>query len=298
VYPGTSGAAFLDFVAVDAVVAPAEHAYGYSEAMLVLPPTYQISFFDRHVAGPVGDADTDRLALRRRYGLPTDPGHVVFCNFNKVREFTHMGAPVAPCFAPFAATALIAFPPVVALAVQVDKLDRPTFALWMAVMRRVPHSTLWLLRPSKSRGVHDTFAWAEHNALVERNLRRAAAVEGVHPSRLVFTGRENKTEHILRHAAADLFLDSLVYGAHSTATDALRGGLPVLTILGDSFPSRVAASLYASFPASPLDKGQGGADGEENLAARLLVRQSQQDFEDAAVALVARGSPALRRIRA
>jgi hypothetical protein len=192
----------------------------------------------------------------------------------------------------------IAFPPVVSLAVQVDKLDRPTFALWMAVMRRVPHSTLWLLRPSKSRGVHDTFAWAEHNALVERNLRRAAAAEGVHPSRLVFTGRENKTEHILRHAAADLFLDSLVYGAHSTATDALRGGLPVLTILGDSFPSRVAASLYASFPASPFDGGQGGADGEENPAARLLVRQSQRDFEDAAVALVARGSPALRRIRA
>ena len=117
-------------------------------------------------------------------------------------------------------------------------------------------------------------------------LRGAAAAMGVHPSRLLFAERANKTVHILRHAAADLFLDSLVYGAHSTATDALRGGLPVLTIVGDSFPNRVAASLYASFPTPDSNKNDNNdVGGVENMAMQMLVRASLKDFEDTAVLL-------------
>jgi hypothetical protein len=70
---------------------------------------------------------------------------------------------------------------------------------------------------------------------------------GINPRRIIFAERENKTMHIIRHFAADLFLDSLVYGAHSTATDALRGGLPVLTIKGDSFPNRVVNKYMYEF---------------------------------------------------
>ena len=154
---------------------------------------------------------------------------------------------------------------------------------------------------------------------------------GVPPSRLLFADRANKTTHISRHAAADLFLDSLVYGAHSTATDALRGGLPVLTIAGDSFPNRVAASLYASFPAiedTPVDTRVSYAvrnasnvsanandnhhhhsnshnsdphphadtSSVDNVATRTLVRASLRDFEDAAVRLTTtqRGYPSIQ----
>jgi predicted O-linked N-acetylglucosamine transferase (SPINDLY family) len=75
------------------------------------------------------------------------------------------------------------------------------------------------------------------------NLRRAAAAHGVDPQRLVFALRLPEAEHLARQRLADLFLDTLPYNAHTTASDALWAGLPVLTCLGASFPGRVGASL-------------------------------------------------------
>ena len=70
-------------------------------------------------------------------------------------------------------------------------------------------------------------------------LQNAAAAEGITSSRIIFAPRVSKEAHMKRTVAADLFLDTFTYGAHSTATDALMAGLPVLTLLGDYFPSKV-----------------------------------------------------------
>ena len=83
----------------------------------------------------------------------------------------------------------------------------------------------------------------EDNAIAAANLRKQAAVRGVDASRLVFAQRMPLEEHLARHRAADLFLDTLPYNAHTTASDALWAGLPVLTCMGEAFAARVAASL-------------------------------------------------------
>jgi protein O-GlcNAc transferase len=83
----------------------------------------------------------------------------------------------------------------------------------------------------------------EDNATASRNLRSEAEARGVPGDRLVFAGRMPLSDHLARHRLADLFLDTLPYNAHTTTSDALWAGLPVLTCRGYAFPGRVAASL-------------------------------------------------------
>jgi protein O-GlcNAc transferase len=108
------------------------------------------------------------------------------------------------------------------------KITAPVFERWMRLLQAVEGSVLWLLRDNDS---------------AERNLRREAAARGIDPARLVFAPRVAPAEHLARHRLADLFLDTLPFNAHVTATDALWAGLPVLTCRGDAFASRVAASV-------------------------------------------------------
>jgi predicted O-linked N-acetylglucosamine transferase (SPINDLY family) len=83
----------------------------------------------------------------------------------------------------------------------------------------------------------------EGNAAAVRNLRREADQRGIAPERLVFAARLKPEDHLARHRLANLFLDTLPYNAHTTASDALWAGLPVITCLGSTFAGRVAASL-------------------------------------------------------
>ena len=108
------------------------------------------------------------------------------------------------------------------------KITPEVFSVWMRLLHAVEGSVLWLLGD---------------NASAERNLRREAQVRGIDPARLVFASRLPLANHLARHRLADLFLDTLPYGAHTTASDALWVGLPVVTRLGGSFAGRVAASL-------------------------------------------------------
>jgi predicted O-linked N-acetylglucosamine transferase (SPINDLY family) len=109
------------------------------------------------------------------------------------------------------------------------KLNPALFDVWMGLLRETPDSVLWL------RG-------GEPELLV--NLEREAQSRGIDPARLVFAPRVASMEdHLARYCAADLFLDTLPYGAHATARDALWAGLPVLTCAGDACATRVAASL-------------------------------------------------------
>ena len=107
------------------------------------------------------------------------------------------------------------------------KITLEIFAVWMRMLRNTPGSVLWLL--------HD-------NDAAVRNLRARAAEHGVEAGRLVFAPRVSASEHLARHRLADLFLDTTPVNAHTTASDALWMGLPVLTCAGAGFASRVAAS--------------------------------------------------------
>jgi protein O-GlcNAc transferase len=107
------------------------------------------------------------------------------------------------------------------------KILPDVFATWMRLLAAVPESVLWLL---------------ETHAVARQNLRREADAAGVDPDRIVFAPHVDVAEHVARTAAADLFLDTYPYGAHTTANDALLAGVPVLTYAGDTMVSRVAGS--------------------------------------------------------
>lgn len=108
------------------------------------------------------------------------------------------------------------------------KILPEVFGSWMRMLQAVPSSVLWLL---------------EFNRWMAPNLRREAAARGVDPARLVFAPMWPLERHLSRLAAADLFLDTFPYTAHTTGSDALWTGLPLLTRAGETFASRVAGSL-------------------------------------------------------
>lgn len=102
------------------------------------------------------------------------------------------------------------------------------FDIWMQILLETKDSVLWLL---------------EDNKTASDNLKKEAEIRGVNPNRLIFAERAPLDEHLSRHDLADLFIDTSPYNAHTTASDALWSGLPVLTCPGISFASRVSASL-------------------------------------------------------
>jgi predicted O-linked N-acetylglucosamine transferase (SPINDLY family) len=106
------------------------------------------------------------------------------------------------------------------------------FDVWMRILDQIEGSVLWL---------------SEFAEPARANLRRAAQARGIEAARLIFAPRcEHLADHLSRHRLADVFLDTLPYNAHTTASDALWAGLPVVTCLGATFAGRVAASLLGA----------------------------------------------------
>ena len=118
------------------------------------------------------------------------------------------------------------------------KITPTVFNVWMKILAKVPNSILWLL---------------ECNQWAKANLLQAAANAGIEGSRLIFAPRTPITEHIARHAHADLFLDTQPYNAHTSASDALWMGVPILTCKGNTFAARVATSLLKNSGLSNAD---------------------------------------------
>lgn len=108
------------------------------------------------------------------------------------------------------------------------KITRAEFDIWMQLLRQVDGSVLWLL---------------QSNTDAAANLKREASARGVEPARLVFAPPAPHGEHLARCRAADLFLDTFACNAHTTASDALWAGLPIVTLPGDGLIARVAASV-------------------------------------------------------
>lgn len=109
-----------------------------------------------------------------------------------------------------------------------QKITGVVFECWMTILSRVPDSVVWLLAASDE---------------TQQRLRQRAEQRGIAPERLVFAGRKANHEHLARFALADVLLDTWPYGAHTTASDALWMGVPVLTVSGRGFASRVCGSL-------------------------------------------------------
>ncbi len=185
-FPGTIGAAYMDYIIADRIVIPDASRIHYSEKVVHLPFSYQAN--DRH------KKISETPISRHEFGLPENS--FIYCCFNNNYKITP-----------------------------------PSFRLWMEILSQVQDSCLWLL---------------EDNPVAKENLRRQAQQFGVDPGRLIFAQRVPIPEHIHRHQLADLFLDTLPYNAHTTASDALWAGLPLLTLKGRTFPGRVAASLLSA----------------------------------------------------
>lgn len=210
-YPGTMGAAFVEYIIADPTLIPPELERHYREAVVRMPDCYQINDRRRPIA--------EHTPSRADCGLP-EKG-VVFCSFNH----TH-------------------------------KITPEMFALWMRILQSTPHSVLWLL---------------ESNRLASDNLRIAAQAHGVDPVRIIMAPRKPLPEHLVRYRIADIALDTFPYNSHTTASDALWAGCPLITCMGETFASRVAASLLraAHLPECVAD------DFEEyaSLATKLAMNR-------------------------
>jgi predicted O-linked N-acetylglucosamine transferase (SPINDLY family) len=132
------------------------------------------------------------------------------------------------------------------------KIKPDIFDIWMRLLRQVEGSVLWLI---------------EGNPVTSKNLRREAEWRGVAEDRLIFAPRLRIPEHLARHRLADIFLDTLPYNAHTTASDSLWAGLPVVTCLGSTFAGRVAASLLNAAGLNELVTAN--LDDYEALALKL-----------------------------
>jgi len=140
----------------------------------------------------------------------------------------------------------------------VYKITPDMFDVWMRLLRDVPGSVLWLL---------------EDNEAATRNLRREAAERGVTAEHLIFAPRVAPEAHLARHHLADLFIDTAPYNAHTTASDALWMGLPLVTCTGRTFPSRVAASLLYALGMPELVTTSSNAS---EALIRSLARQPER----------------------
>ncbi len=198
-YPGTMGAAFVDYVLLDEFIAPTSHSAFYSEKVLRVPGCYQVndSRFE------IGSWPTQRSEV----GLPEEA--FVYCCFN-----AHY------------------------------KITPAVFDIWMKLLKQSPSSVLWLL---------------EGTSASHANLVREAEKRGVDGQRLLFAPKLDSSHHVARHRLADLYLDTFPVTAHTAASDLLRAGLPMVSMIGKSMISRVAGSLlyHLGFPeliASSLDE--------------------------------------------
>jgi len=132
------------------------------------------------------------------------------------------------------------------------KIVPRVFDSWMRILAAINGSVLWLLAGNEE---------------AVRNLRRRAQIRGIDPERLIFAPRAKLQQHLARHRFADLFLDTLPVNAHTTASDALWAGLPILTCLGSGFAGRVAGSLLNA------------------VGLTELIAETSEDYEAMAVAL-------------
>lgn len=191
-FAGSTGADFIDYIIADHHVFPEGDEALFSEAPIRMPLTYQVNDGGRApIKRPRGKA---LKQAREANGLPAEG--VVFASFN-----------------------------------QFYKLTPDILSLWIAILKAVPDSVLWVV------GYSD---------IGVTNLRHMLSSAGIDKDRLVIAPIANLDDHLQRYGIADIMLDTHPYGGHTTASDALRAGCPVITLTGKTFASRVGKSLLTT----------------------------------------------------
>ena len=132
------------------------------------------------------------------------------------------------------------------------KITPLIFKSWMNILRKCESSILWILQDKE---------------LGKQNLWKEAEIEGVDRERIIIAGRIPLKDHLKRLKFIDLFLDTFPYNAHTTASESIRAGVPILTLKGKSFPSRVASSILI------------------NVGLEKLITDNLQDYENTAISL-------------
>jgi predicted O-linked N-acetylglucosamine transferase (SPINDLY family) len=206
-FPNTMGVNYINYIIADKILIPNQSQKFYSEKIIYLPNSYQISDQKRD--------KSDNNLIKKHYNLPEDK--FIFCCFNNI-----------------------------------IKINPYIFNIWMNILKRNINSVLWLL---------------SDNTQVINNLKSEAKNRNINPERLIFAKRVNISENLNRYKLADLFLDTFPCSAHTTANDVLWAGTPLLTLAGESFASRVSASLLSS------------------MNIKELITYSEKEYEDLAVKL-------------
>ncbi len=183
VYPGTMGTSFHDYIIADKYLIPEDQQLFYSEKVLYMDSSYQVSDQKREISPDAG--------TKKSWGLKED--YFIFACFNNNYKITP-----------------------------------DIFDVWLNILLSVPNSQLWLL---------------EDNSMAKKNLIKYAKKRHLTQDRLVFAPRVDIPRHLARHRHVDLMLDTPYYNAHTTANDALFMGVPILTLEGNTFASRVCGSL-------------------------------------------------------
>ncbi len=228
-------------------------------------PFHQYMITDDHIVPPENEIYYSEKVLRIACSQPLDRKRVIAEKPSRAEVGLPEEAFVFACFN------------------GMQKVTEGTFVGWMRILAATPGSVLWLLSGGDS---------------TDQRLRMAAENAGVSAERLVFAPKAPNAKHLARIAAADLFLDTFPYGAHSTAADALTVGLPVLTFPGKSFAARFCHSIVAAAgvreticadPEHYLDTAIALAKDRERLAG---IRQALAAAREASVL---RDIPALAR---
>lgn len=206
-FPNTMGTNYVNYIIADKILIPNQSQKFYSEKIIYLPNSYQVSDQKR-------EKSVNNL-FKKDYNLPENK--FIFCCFNNI-----------------------------------IKINPYIFNTWMNILKRNTNSVLWLL---------------SDNTQAINNLKSEATNKNINPKRIIFTKRVNIGENLNRYKLADLFLDTFPCSAHTTANDVLWAGTPLLTLAGESFASRVSASLLSS------------------MNMRELITYSEKEYEDLAVKL-------------
>jgi predicted O-linked N-acetylglucosamine transferase (SPINDLY family) len=204
-FPNTMGTNYINYIIADKILIPSHSQKFYSEKIIYLPNSYQISDQKRD--------KSDNNLFKKNYNLPEDK--FIFCCFNNI-----------------------------------IKINPYIFNIWMNILKRNTNSVLWLL---------------SDNTRIINNLKSEAKNRNINPERIIFCKKVSISENLNRYTLADLFLDTFPCGAHTTANDVLWAGTPLLTLAGESFASRVSASLLSS------------------MNMKELITYSEKEYEDLAV---------------
>ena len=222
-FPGTSGAKYIDYLVTDRVTSPPELAHVYTEALLWMPHSYFVNDHRQALNGPHCGILPPEMVTQHWADAATHPPLAPFSWYE-----AHAPESLSPREVLRHKYGLPPFAFVYCCFNQLYKLDPPTFRSWAAVLREVPNSVLWLLR---------------FPALAVPHITAAAAAEGLAPERIFWSDVTDKAAYIARASLADAFLDTPTCNGHTTGTDVLWAGLPVITSPRQSMASRVAASL-------------------------------------------------------